>query len=135
MTFALNITTAAEKAATARAALLDQLADIRWRAQVGGITLSDGTVVDTSGHSQGMLTSTVTGLDKGMIAAPLDFKFASGWQEVTKAEIEAAAAAVAQHVQACFDAELVVDGQIAALTDAEVAVFDTQAAFDAALSA
>ncbi|UWQ77401.1 DUF4376 domain-containing protein (plasmid) [Leisingera sp. M658] len=54
---------------------------------------------------------------------------------MSKDQIEAAAAAASQHVQACFAAEREVSGQIAALGDAELAGFDVPAAFDAALAA
>ena len=134
MTFALNITTAAEKAATARAALQADLANIRWQAETCGVTLPNGTNIPTDQQTRVSLTGAVNSLASGMMAAPVAWKFPGGWQDLTAAEINAAAAAVVAHVQACFEAERAVEAQIAALTDAEVAAFDAQAAFDAALA-
>lgn len=126
--------TAEDKTAAARAALYASLSSIRWLAETGGIALPDGTGLATDEVSARKLTSAVTSLDKGMVSEPLNFKFSTGWQQVTKAQVEAAAAAVSQHVQSCFDAELAVSVQIDALTDAEVPAFDVQAAFDAAMA-
>lgn len=134
MTFALNITTAAEKAATARAALQADLANIRWQVETGGVTLPNGTSIPTDQQTRVSLTGAVNSLASGMMTAPVAWKFPGGWQDLTEAEINAAAAAVVAHVQDCFEAERSVEAQIAALTDAEVAAFDAQAAFDAALA-
>ncbi|CUH99859.1 DUF4376 domain-containing protein [Leisingera aquaemixtae] len=133
MTFTLNITTAEQRTAATREALLADVAGIRWQRETGGITLQDGSVVATDERSTAKLTATVTSLQNGMVTAPINFKFPQGWQPVSQAEIEAVAAAVAQHVQSCFDAELTVSGQIDALTDAEVLTFDVAAAFAAAM--
>ncbi|MFW8636718.1 DUF4376 domain-containing protein [Cribrihabitans pelagius] len=127
--------TAEAKTAAARAALYTTLADIRWQHETGGITLADGTVMSTDDRSTAKLTARVTSLQNGMVTAPINFKFPDGWRAVSQAEIEAVAGAVAQHVQSCFDAELTVSEQIAALDDVEVPAFDVRAAFDEALSA
>ncbi|WP_027237240.1 DUF4376 domain-containing protein [Leisingera caerulea] len=121
------------KAGAARAALFADLANIRWQRETSGITLPDGSTMATDERSTAKLTATVTSLQSGLVSGPLNFKFPDGWRSVSQAEIEAVAAAVAQHVQSCFDAELTVSGQIGALTDAEVPAFDVTSAFAAAL--
>lgn len=118
-----------------RATLFADLAEIRWQRETGGVTLPGGISLPSDEGSARKLTSAVTSLQSGMIAEPVSWKFPGGWQDLTQVQIEAAAAAVAQHVQACFGAERVVSGQIEALTDAEAAGFDVLAAFDAALAA
>lgn len=127
--------TAEEKAAAVRAALFADLAEVRWQRETGGVTLPDGTGLPSDEGTARKLTSAVTSLQNGMIAEPVSWKFPDGWQDLTQVQIEAAAAAVAQHVQACFEAERTVSGQIEALTDAEAAEFDVQAEFDSALAA
>lgn len=129
-----QIVTAEAKTAVARTALFSRLANVRWLRETGGVTLPDGTTLPTDEGSARKLTSAVTSLQNGMVTAPVAWKFPSGWQDLTQAQIEAAAAAVAQHVQSCFSAERAVSGQIDALSDADVAGFDVQAAFDAALN-
>ncbi|AHD02956.1 DUF4376 domain-containing protein [Leisingera methylohalidivorans] len=122
------------KAAKARVALFADLARIRWEAETGGVTLQDGTALPSDEVSARKLTSAVTSLQNSMVSEPVAWKFPGGWQDLTQAQIEAAAAAVAQHVQACFSAERTVHQQIDALTDAQVPGFDVQAAFGAALA-
>ncbi|QBR34879.1 DUF4376 domain-containing protein [Leisingera sp. NJS201] len=58
-----------------------------------------------------------------------------GWIKLTRADLEQITAAVAAHVQSCFDAEEAVETQIAALSDADLAGFAVRAAFDAAMAA
>jgi hypothetical protein len=126
--------TAEAKVVAARSALVAALAEIRWKAETGGVTLPDGTALPTDEVSARKLTSAVTSLQNGMVTAPVAWKFPGGWQDLTQAQVEAAAAAVAQHVQACFSAERAVHQQVASLSDAEVAGFDVATAFDAAMS-
>lgn len=126
--------TAEAKLAAARAALFTDLARTRWERETGGIILPDGTRLPSDEGTARKLTSAVSSLQNGMISAPVAWKFPDGWQDLTQAQIEAAAAAVAQHVQACFGAERAVSKQIDALTDADLAGFEVRQAFDAAIS-
>ncbi|AHD03100.1 DUF4376 domain-containing protein [Leisingera methylohalidivorans] len=130
-----QVVTPEAKAAMARVALFADLARIRWKAETGGITLQDGTTLPSDEVTARKLTSAVTSLQNGMVSEPVAWKFPGGWQDLTQAQIEAAAAAVAQHVQACFSAERAVHQQIEALSDADLAGFDVPAVFDAALAA
>ncbi|WP_323781543.1 DUF4376 domain-containing protein, partial [Leisingera sp.] len=130
-----QVVTAETKVAKARVALFADLARIRWKRETGGVTLPDGTSLPTDERTIGKLTGAVESLARGMISEPVAWKFPAGWADLSKAQIEAAAAAASQHVQACFAAEREVSGQIAALDDAELDRFDVTAAFDAALAA
>jgi hypothetical protein len=133
MSFSLAITTAAEKNAASRVALLEDLARIRWENEVGGVTLPDGTTLPTDQQTRVSLTGAVNSLANGMMTAPVAWKFPGGWADLTQAQIEAAAAAVVTHVQACFSAERAVQTQVEALAD--LTGFDHQTAFTAALNA
>ena len=124
---------AATRAAAARADLLARLAELRWRRECGGVTLADGTRIATDARSVGTLTAAVKSLQDGMIAAPIAWKFPTGWRDITLAELEACAGAVARHVQACFTAERAVADAIAARED--LSGFDLAATFEAALAA
>lgn len=134
MIFTLNITTAAQKAEAARAALVSELANIRWQAETGGVTLPNGTGIPTDQQTRVSFTGAVNSLASGMMTAPVAWKMPNGWQDLSEAEINAAAAAVVAHVQLCFEAERAVQAQIEALTDAQISAFDVQAAFEAALA-
>lgn len=76
----------------------------RWEVETGGITLPTGVSVSTGIDDQNRITSVIAnarlaGLDS------VSFKAASGWVTLTLAELEGVAAAIAVHVQQCFNAE------------------------------
>lgn len=78
--------------------------DYRWEVETGGLTLPGGVQVATALDDQNRITTVVAnarlaGLDS------VKFKAASGWVTLSVAEVEAIAAAIAMHVQACFAAE------------------------------
>ncbi|MGC9368720.1 MAG: DUF4376 domain-containing protein [Paracoccaceae bacterium] len=133
MSFSLQITTAAEKAAQAKAAATDALATLRWQREEAGITLPGGGAIATTRQSQAQITSVIKSLELGLITEPVAWKLASGWADLTAAQINAAAAAVAAHVQACFVAERAVSQQIEAAADP--ASIDITTAFDTAYGA
>ena len=54
------------------------------------------------------LSGAVSALQQGMISAPLAWKTPTGFVELTKPQVEEAAQAVVQHIQACFAAEATV---------------------------
>ena len=130
MTFELKITTAEQIIEQDRAKALSSLADIRWKRSVAGVALPSGLHMPGDDTTRLALSGAVSALQQGMIAAPVAWKTPAGFVELTQEEIEAAAAAVVQHVQACFAAEAAVAAQIEA--SADPAGFDVQAAFDAA---
>ncbi|WP_291732355.1 DUF4376 domain-containing protein [Leisingera sp. F5] len=135
MSFSLKITTAEQVAAAARTALLSDLADTRWDVQNSGITLPSGFHARTDRLTRADLTEALSALQLGIKSEPFSWKAPDGWVKLTRLDLEQITAAVAAHVQSCFDAEEAVEAQVAALGDAELAGFDAEAAFAAALAA
>lgn len=76
----------------------------RWKVETGGITLPSGVAVATAIDDQNRITSVVANAERAGLDE-VDFKSAQGWVKITLAELQAIAAAVARHVQACFSAE------------------------------
>ncbi len=76
----------------------------RWQVETGGISLPTGVRVATGIDDQNRITSVVANAERAGVAE-VDFKAGNGWARVTVAELQAIAAAVALHVQACFSAE------------------------------
>lgn len=122
-----------DKRESQRAAAMAHLADLRWQHETGGLTLLDGTRINTSRESQAQISSVVQSLGAGLIAGPVDWKMASGWRQVTPDQISAIAAAVAGHVKACFAAERHVAALLEQTPDEDLPGFDIGAAFGAAL--
>ena len=133
MSFSLATTTPEEIAVSARAALLTDLANIRWKHEVGGLTLPDGAIVRTDRETRAALTEAVNSLSNGLMQAPIAWKMAAGWTDLSQQDLEAITAAVSAHVQASFAAERAVQEQIEAQED--LTGFDLQTAFTAALNA
>lgn len=133
MTFDLKITTAQQLVEQDRAKALSDLADIRWQCAMAGVVLPGGLHVPGDEVTRLSLSGAVSALQQGMIVEPLAWKTPTGFVELTRAQVEAAAQAVVQHIQACFVAEANVAAQIEATGNP--AGFDIQAAFGAALAA
>jgi hypothetical protein len=106
-----------DKLKIAQAAKLAEIADARWKAETGGVTVG-GMTVDTSRESQALITGAA-------LAATLDdaytcrWKAAGGFVTLDAATILTVAAAVRQHVQACFDREAELAEQIEAAETVE----------------
>ena len=132
MSFALKITTAQQLIEQDRAKALGDLARMRWHCSVAGVVLPDGLQVPGDEATRLALSGAVSALQQGMISAPLAWKTPTGFVELTQEQVEAAAQAVVQHIQACFAAEATVAAQIEAAGDP--AGFDVAAAFGAALA-
>lgn len=113
--------------ATARTAL----AELRWQRETGGVTLPDGTVLQTTRDAQAQIANAVQASALGLVAFPLPWKAATGWVDLTdQVVLRTVAAIVAGHVAACFRAEKAVDQQI------EIGrVENLAAAFDTAYAA
>ncbi|MCG7622291.1 DUF4376 domain-containing protein [Epibacterium sp. Ofav1-8] len=124
-----QVITAQDRTEAARAQALADLADLRWKRTLAGVTLPGGLHMPGDETTRLALSGAVSALDQGMIAAPVAWKTPAGFVELTQEEIKVAAAAVVQHVQACFAAEAVVAAQVAA--SADPAGLDVEAAFDA----
>ncbi|MDM9594733.1 DUF4376 domain-containing protein [Pseudomonas guariconensis] len=106
-----------EERAALAATWAQRIADRRFQAETGGAVV-EGLAVNTERDSQSLLTGAA-------FAASLDpeyrikWKTASGFVELTGAQVIALASAVRAHVQACFDREAellaaVADGSITA---------------------
>lgn len=124
----------ADQVQSLRASMLPELADIRWRHEVSGITLPNGTPVRTDRHTQTQLTAAVVQVQAGVLSE-VRWKLETGFVTLSGPEITAIATAVTGHVAACFAAEETVAAQIAAAATVEdLRAIDIQAAFDAALT-
>lgn len=125
--------TAAQSLASAKTRLCEELARLRWRAEVGGLVMADGTLVRTDRETRAALSEAVNALRADLMQGPVPWKMASGWADLSQADLEAMTSAVARHVQDCFAAERTVQGQVDASEDPTG--FNTATAFEAALSA
>lgn len=82
----------------------ERIAQKRWEVETGGIVLNN-MEIDTSRQSQALLTGAVT-------AAQIDptitvkWKLGNGSIVMDKAQLEAVAMSVRNHIQACFDREI-----------------------------
>lgn len=127
------LVTAEDKANKVRAAAYAALADLRWKRETGGMTLPGSITIITTRESQAQISNVVQSIQNGLITEPVDWKLASGWQQLTTAQITSIAGAVADHVKRCFAAERAVSEAMDAVTG-DLAAFDIEAAFDAAYS-
>lgn len=105
---------------------LARIAESRYALEVGGIELPDGTKIKTDRESQAQLSSAFTSLS-GALIPDTPWKAVTGWVNVTLAQIQPIAAAVATHVRACFAAERAKADALAAQDDfGAVVAFDTK---------
>lgn len=86
------------------AALKDAITQNRWEVETSGITLPTCVHVATGIDDQNRITSVIANARLANLDT-VSFKAASGWVTLTLAELEGVAAAIAMHVQACFNAE------------------------------
>jgi hypothetical protein len=96
---------------------LEALAQLRYERETAGITV-DGAVIKTDRESQAMLTGAWVRTQRKPTTV-IDWKGKNGWGKVGKAQIEATADAVSDHIQNCFTQEMVHATAIAALETAE----------------
>lgn len=102
--------------------LRERATQLRWEHETGGIDLGDVRVL-TGIEDQNRIATALIGAP-----ATLDFKAESGWVTLTLAELQAIAAAITTHVQACFTAERAHHEAIEALPSlATVAAYDVEA--------
>lgn len=96
---------------TAKAKKLAEVAAWRYGVETAGVTLG-GATIRTDRESQSQITSAYTSLKNGLLTS-VNWKSADGqWVALTLAQIEPIAAAVAQHVQSCFNAEMALTQQV-----------------------
>lgn len=120
----------AEKLSELKAEKLADLADRRWRAETGGISLPGLGDMPTDRETQNKLTA-------AYVLATADAKFSTRWKiaagqfvSLDSATVIAVAGAVAAHVRTCFEREATASAQIlAAGNDAELNAVDLAALF------
>lgn len=86
----------------AKADLRERITARRWELETGGITIG-GITVNTGLDDQNRITSVLASIALGVES--VDFKTADGWVTLAAEEIQGIAAAIGQHIQACFTAE------------------------------
>lgn len=114
-----------------RAALVERVTDARWRHEEGGLLLANGVRVATTRADQNRITSVVANAALAGVES-VDFKAESGWTTLTIEDLRGVAAAIAQHVQACFSAERAHHEAVARLVTLEqMAAYDVTAGWPA----
>ena len=107
----------------AKATKLEELAALRYEKETSGVTFGGATIL-TDGGSQAKLTGAWVRVQR-FPETRINWKGASGWSEIGKAEVEAVCDVVSRHVQHCFDNERIHSENIMALvTIEEVDVYD-----------
>lgn len=94
-----------------------------------GVVLPSGVVVKSDVESQGKIAQTIQSIDLGLIEEPVNWKAASGFVALTRADLIAVGRVVAQHVQHSFNVEMVVLAQF------EAGALTTKAQVDGAFAA
>jgi hypothetical protein len=94
-----------------------EIADKRWRAETGGITIG-GVEITTDRESQALLMGAVLAAQNNPEYA-VNWKAKNGWFELDAATLIAIGNAVGSHVQACFDREKELQEQVEAATTIE----------------
>lgn len=98
-----------------KARKIEALALKRWMVEAGGITVN-GAVIATDDRSQSKVTGALMKVTRNP-ATLIDWKGENGWIKIAKAEVEAIADLVGDHVQACFSRECALAEAIAAAED------------------
>lgn len=114
-----KVVTAEDKFAKAKEAKYQEIAQSRYASEISGITV-DNIKIKTDRESQALITGAALQalLDP---AYTCNWKTESGFVTLTAEQIQGVAVAVRQHVQACFDREAGLIGQIKnATTQAEL---------------
>lgn len=107
----------ADRFTQAKAARRADLANIRWEHETGGINV-DGLAVPTDRETQTIVDRLVKAFDDGDLSDPVSFKRSAGdWLTIDAETARLIKRLGAQHVQACFARECVLDGEIAAAAD------------------
>lgn len=87
-----------------RAQLKANLADQRWSAETGGLTLPNGLRVRTGREDRAAFAQMLADMEAGALDS-VDFKAADSFVTLTREEARAISLAIADHVRACFSAE------------------------------
>lgn len=110
--------------ADVQAEVLSRIAAHRWQVEVGGMVMTDGTVVATDRDTQAkLITARIVAKEDAAYTA--QWKLPGGFVTLDATQIIAIADAVRAHVQAAFDAEAMHTAAVNALTEvADVAAYD-----------
>ncbi len=103
-----------------KAHLIERTTALRWEKETGGIAIN-GAPVATTIADQNRIVSVLASPTLDQLGT-VDFKGRNGWITLTVAELTGIAAAIANHVQACFSAERAHHEAIAALDSVEDAL-------------
>jgi hypothetical protein len=108
------ITNPARQLGPRKAALRQRLALRRWEVETGGLTLA-GVVIATDDRSQAKLAGAVilANLEDQLV---VDWKAATGWEQLGEDGVRALAIEVGRHVQRCFTRERALAEEIDAAT-------------------
>ncbi|CAD5276532.1 conserved hypothetical protein [Bosea sp. 62] len=132
-----DVTQAALDAALTAGPVVDLIAylkELRWRREVGGVTVEVGgapVLVSTArGDDRATLHATLTAITMGLRADGATYNFVDGRpRAVSNADMQVAILAALSHVQAAFDLEMALTVEI------EAGTITTTAQLDAAFSA
>jgi hypothetical protein len=102
-----------------RQQLKGAIAEQRWKAETGGLTLPSGVRIRTGREDRAALMETLAGMKAG-VAEVIHFKTIDGFVTLTHEEAEVLARAISAHVQRCFLAESAAHTFINALDDADI---------------
>lgn len=101
-----------------KAALIDAATQKRWEVETGGLTLGNGIKLATDTSDQNRITTVIANAQLAGVET-VSFKAESGWVTLTIAEVQGIAAAIALHVQNCFNIEMQQHAEIDALETVE----------------
>lgn len=119
----VEVPTAPPSLDEAKAAKRADLANIRWQHETGGMIVN-GMAIPTDRETQTIVDRLVKAYDDGDLVDETSFKRGPGdWLPIDEDTVRLIKREGAQHVQACFKRECVLDGEIEAAAD--------QAALDA----
>lgn len=112
----LVITSTQQPIETIKATAKQKIATNRYLKEIGGVSLLDGSKVDTDRDAQAKLSGALLFVQRNPTAT-IDWKGAGGWTTLNKEQIEAIADAVASHVQSCFTEERLAVIELDAITE------------------
>lgn len=99
-------------------------ADRRWRREVGGMMSPTFGHLYTDRETRAIIGQKIQLIDLGMIVEPVNVKTGAGFQPFSRAALVAIGTEVDAYVQACFDLEMQVLGEIGAGTITSTAEID-----------
>lgn len=95
----------------------DRIADQRWQAETGGVSV-DGLSVKGDPETRLKVLTTLMGM-QGNKSKRVNWKGLNRWASVGLAELESISTAMSEHAQQCFDKEMALSARIDAATTKE----------------